>query len=302
MPNDLAGAIETIPILPSSVIPGAILGSSSGTRRGGPGSGHPPDIGRFSAEPAESAAPLPAVIDDILDDLRQEVGLGPPAAFLPARKAAPPASDAPGAAAPQSDFARRVAGQFGFLQRSARRWHRDPAHADDLVQDTVALALANAHLWRPDQPDCNLRGWLFAIMRNRFLSGALRARRSDTALDAIAADGECVPVAASLPEARLMMRDVQRALSLLPSRQRNAIRLVGVGGKSYEEAARLMGMTVAALRCHLSRGRERLRDLVDGRAAAARNMGIPSREVRAIDARNGSAKPSAASFPLPVLL
>ena len=64
-----------------------------------------------------------------------------------------------------------------------------------------------------------------------------------------------------------MMRDLERGLSLLPLAQRTAIRLIGVEGCSYDEAARLMDMTVAAVRCHLWRGRERLRELVEGSTA-----------------------------------
>jgi RNA polymerase sigma factor (sigma-70 family) len=169
---------------------------------------------------------------------------------------------------PQPDFARRVESELSFLRATARRWYRDRANIDDLVQDTVMQALANAHLWRTDQPESNLRGWLFTIMRNRFLAGMARSKRFDTALDAIAAADECVPAAPSRPEARLMMRDVERALLRLPKHQQTAIWLVGVEGRPYEEAARLMNMSVAAVRCHLSRGRERLHDMVEGRTAS----------------------------------
>ena len=185
----------------------------------------------------------------------------------PPSAAVPRAEPAPSGATP-GDFARRVENQLPFLRNAARYWHRDKANADDLVQDTIVRALANAHLWRPDQPESNFRGWLFTIMRNRFLAGLVRAKRSDTALDAIAAADECVPAVTSRPEARLMMRDLERGLSMLPLPQRTAIRLIGVEGCSYDEAARLMDMTVAAVRCHLWRGRERLRELVEGSTAS----------------------------------
>jgi RNA polymerase sigma factor (sigma-70 family) len=238
-----------------------------------------PGAGRRLSGEALRPAPLPCptatTIAKILDARRRELQLTPPAGFAAVREAvALPSAALPSAALPSeapkpegrvSDFARRVESQLPFLRNAARRWHRDKAHADDLVQDTVMQALANAHLWRGDQPDSNLRGWLFTIMRNRFLAGRIRWKRSETALDAIAAADECVPAVASRPEARLMMRDVERALALLPSRQRTAIRLIGIEGLSYDEAARLTGMTVAALRCHLSR--ERLREMVEGRTA-----------------------------------
>jgi RNA polymerase sigma factor (sigma-70 family) len=191
-----------------------------------------------------------------------------PQVFSAVHEAVPrPSIDLP-SDAPPGNFARCIENQLAFLRNAARRWHRDKAGADDLVQDTVVQALANAHLWREGQPESNLRGWLFTIMRNRFLAGRVRSKRSDAALDAIAAADECVPAAASRPEARLMMRDLERGLSLLSAPQRTAICLVGVEGRSYDEAARLMGLSVPAVRCHLARGRERLRKMVEGRTAS----------------------------------
>src|SRR4051794_8922061 len=231
-----------------------------------------PATGRFPIDGTVPPMLLPiSPAADLLEARRPGLQLGGPVAFWAVRELASPSAIAPRAepsgAAP-SDFARRVANQLPFLRNAARYWRRDKASADDLVQDTIMRALANAHLWRPDQPESNFRGWLFTIMRNRFLAGLVRAKRSDTALDAIAAADECVPAGASRPEARLMMRDLERGLSLLPLPQRTAIRLIGVEGCSYEEAARLMDMTVAAVRCHLWRGRERLRELVEGSTAS----------------------------------
>ena len=159
------------------------------------------------------------------------------------------------------DFDPRIASELPFLRRAARRWHRDKANADDLVQDTVVQALANARQW---QPDSNLRGWLFTIMRNRFLANVAKSKRSGLLLDTIGAAEGSPSLGSS--EARLVMRDLERALARLPERQQTAVRLIGIGGKSYEEAARLMEMSVAAVRCHLARGRERLRLMLEGRA------------------------------------
>src|SRR3954451_17125884 len=230
-----------------------------------------PATGRFpidgAVQPMLLRLPGSSAPADLLDVRRRELQLGGPVAFSVVHEPAPPSAVVPRAepapsGATSGDFARRVEHQLPFLRNAARYWHRDKANADDLVQETVVQALANAHLWRPDQPDSNFRGWLFTIMRNRFLAGLVRAKRSDTALDAIAAADECVPAVASRPEARLMMRDVERGLSLLPLPQRTAIRMIGIEGCSYEQAAQLMGLSVAAVRCHLWRGRERLRDMV----------------------------------------
>jgi len=63
-----------------------------------------------------------------------------------------------------------------------------------------------------------------------------------------------------------MLRDVERALRRLPSNQRTAVKFIGIDGKSYEEAAHLMRMSVAAVRCHLARGRKSVRTMVNGGA------------------------------------
>jgi DNA-directed RNA polymerase specialized sigma24 family protein len=77
-------------------------------------------------------------------------------------------------------------------------------------------------------------------------------------------------------ELRLLLRDLAASLRRLPPDQRSAVILIGVEveGKSYGEAAETMGTTIAAVRCHLARGRDRLRTAVRG--ADARRAFAPS--------------------------
>jgi len=158
-----------------------------------------------------------------------------------------------------SEFSRLVENEIPFLRRTVRRWHREKADADDLVQDTLVQALANEHLW---QPGSDLRAWLYTIMRNRFLAGSNKSARSASALREIAA-AEPAP-AAHASELRLLLRDLGAALLRLPSNQRSAVILIGVQEQSYDEAARTMGTSVGAVRSHLARGRDRLRTAVRG--------------------------------------
>lgn len=158
-----------------------------------------------------------------------------------------------------AEFAAQVAAEIPFLHRAVRRWHRQKSDADDLVQDTLVQALANAHLW---QPGTDLRAWLFTIMRNRFLAAMARSNRGAALLLVAAA---AAPVAADdTREVRLVLRDVGAALGRLPVKQRTALRLAGVEGKSYDEVAAAMGLSVGAVRCHLARGRDRLRAAMRG--------------------------------------
>src|SRR6266436_5285365 len=61
----------------------------------------------------------------------------------------------------------QIEAEIPFLRRVVRRWHREAADADDLVQETLLRALASAHLW---QPETSMRAWLSTIMRNQFLA------------------------------------------------------------------------------------------------------------------------------------
>jgi RNA polymerase sigma-70 factor (ECF subfamily) len=158
----------------------------------------------------------------------------------------------------QPDVSRQIENEIPFLRRAVRRWHRQPADADDLVQDTLVRALANAHLY---EPGSDLRAWLFTIMRNQFLAGAAKANRFVTMLRVFA---EADHGAGGDPsETRLVLRDVGGALRRLPSKQRVAVMLACIEGKSYEEVAEAMGLSVSAVRCHLARGRNRLRTAIE---------------------------------------
>jgi RNA polymerase sigma-70 factor, ECF subfamily len=160
---------------------------------------------------------------------------------------------------PSAGFARQVEQEIPFLRRTVRRWYREQADADDLVQDTLLQALANEHLW---QPGTDLRAWLYIIMRNRFLAGVNKSTRSASVLKEVA---EAVPSpAAHTSEFRLLLRDLGAALRRLSSNQRSAVLLIGVEGKSYAEAAENMGTSIGAVRSHLSRGRGRLKAAVQG--------------------------------------
>ena len=153
-----------------------------------------------------------------------------------------------------SEFSRQIVDEIPFLRRMGRRWHRARADADDLMQDTLVQALANAHLW---QPGSNLRAWLATIMRNEFLAAVTRSNRWTSALQAIAAvePGRV----GDAREARLTLRDVGAVLRRLPGKQRSAVLLVCVEGKSYEEVAKTVGGSIGAVRCDLARARDRLR-------------------------------------------
>jgi RNA polymerase sigma-70 factor, ECF subfamily len=166
-------------------------------------------------------------------------------------------------AMPTTEFAEQIIGEIPFLRRTVRRWHRHKPDAEDLLQETLMQALANAHLW---QPGSNLRAWLFTIMHHQFLAAVAKSKRAAALLQIC--DPKARGTTEDSRETRLVLRDVAAVLRRLPAKQRTALQLAGVEGKSYEEVAAAMGLSVGAVRCHLARGRGRLRAAVRGRDAA----------------------------------
>jgi RNA polymerase sigma-70 factor (ECF subfamily) len=64
------------------------------------------------------------------------------------------------------------------------------------------------------------------------------------------------------------MQAVLRALAALPDEQRQVLLLIGVEGFGYEEAAKMLNVPVGTVMSRLSRGRDRLRDMTEGRQGA----------------------------------
>src|SRR5205085_7763048 len=81
-------------------------------------------------------------------------------------------------------YATDAFGYLGTLNRAALRRTRDPAQAEDLVQDTYVRALRYQHSY---QTGTNMKAWLFAIMRNLFWDRFKGGRPDDVSLDG---DGE----------------------------------------------------------------------------------------------------------------
>jgi len=61
------------------------------------------------------------------------------------------------------------------------------------------------------------------------------------------------------------MVDLESALRMLPAEQREVILLVGLEQLAYKDVAVALGIPVGTVMSRLSRGRERLRELMEGR-------------------------------------
>jgi RNA polymerase sigma-70 factor (ECF subfamily) len=138
------------------------------------------------------------------------------------------------------------------LRRYARAMVKDRATADDLVQDTLVQAWSRMSQWREGS---DLRAWLFSIMHNLRIDqlrkpslnlSELEDEYSDTTMRETQSD-------------RLEVKDLENALQRLPEDQREILLLVALEGMSYQEVAQTLGIPIGTVMSRLSRGRERLR-------------------------------------------
>ena len=138
------------------------------------------------------------------------------------------------------------------LRRYARFLVREAGEADDLVQETLARALAALPQYRED---VNLRGWLFTIQRNLFYEQIRRRRTERVVLEGAApADEHSAPS----QHDHLDLADLTRHLFELPPLMREALVLVGAHGLSYDDAATICCVPVGTLKARVSRARVQL--------------------------------------------
>lgn len=151
---------------------------------------------------------------------------------------------------------RQVCAERDRLYRIAWSWCHDTHLADDLVQETLARALAKLDSLREED---RLQIWLTQILANLYRD-QFRRVQVDTGFD-----GEEIP-AADDPEAatdrgQLIVR-TRRAIGLLNDDQRQVLTLVDLAEFSYAETAAILDVPVGTVMSRLSRARQRIREIL----------------------------------------
>lgn len=144
--------------------------------------------------------------------------------------------------------------------------------ADDLVQDTVERAWRKLGQW---QRGGEMRPWLFSIMHNLHLD---QLRRPGLALQELD-DDSVLPAPERAPGQAIAIGEMDAALARLPLAQREVILLVALEQMPYEQVAATLDIPVGTVMSRLSRGRDKLRTLLDGRPAGSQGSGPPTLKV-----------------------
>ncbi|MFN3522938.1 MAG: sigma-70 family RNA polymerase sigma factor [Phenylobacterium sp.] len=161
-----------------------------------------------------------------------------------------------GDAAAQRDLLSELA---GLLRRYyGRRLGDGAADLEDLVQETLIAVHTRRASYDRAQP---FTAWAYAVARYKLIDHYRRRRvRASAPLedaDALFAPDES--------EAATASRDVERLLSALPPKQREAIRLTRLQGLSVAEAAEVSGQSESAVKVGVHRGLKTLMARLRGR-------------------------------------
>ena len=152
------------------------------------------------------------------------------------------------------------------LYNLARWLVRDPADAEDLVQETYLRASRAAHQF---QPGTNLRAWLFQILRNTFFTQYKRKRREPEASDPEVLDR--MPHTSGVintddrltgPADGTAGLDISAALDRLPEEYRSVVLLADLEDLRMGEIAAIMGCPVGTVKSRLFRARGMLQELL----------------------------------------
>jgi len=161
------------------------------------------------------------------------------------------------------------------LYSAAMRMARNPADAEDLVQEAYTKAFSAFHQYKPGT---NLKAWLYRILTNTYINLYRKRQReplqsnSDTIEDwqlARAESHTSKGLRSAEAEAldHLPDSDVKRALQSIPEEFRLAVYFADVEGFAYKEISDIMNTPIGTVMSRLHRGRRMLRDMLADYAA-----------------------------------
>jgi RNA polymerase sigma-70 factor (ECF subfamily) len=176
----------------------------------------------------------------------------------------PPAAD-------RTWFEREVLNALPQLYATALRFAKNTTDAEDLVADAVAKAWTHLDSLQERK---SVRGWLFRILSNTFISEcrARAIRPTLTSIEAETDEDAQFSIFERLHQPfllwwgnterefldKLVREDFERAVDALPAVYRMVVVMADVDGLSYGEIAAALDVPIGTVRSRLARGRSLL--------------------------------------------
>src|SRR5450631_3292097 len=174
--------------------------------------------------------------------------------------------------ADQATFADLAMEHMASLYTAALRMTRNPADAEDLVQETYLKAY---RAFGSFQEGTNLKAWLYKILTNTFINAyrSKKRRPEQTELDDVEElylyrrlGGLEAAAAGRSAEEEVMdlftEGEVKDAIEALPEQFRMAVILADIEGFSYKEIAEILDVPIGTVMSRIHRGRRQLQKLL----------------------------------------
>jgi len=177
-------------------------------------------------------------------------------------------------------FERVALPQLDAVYTTALRLTRNPDDAKDLLQETVLRAFRFFHQFTPGT---NCRAWMLTILYNNFRNSFRRGAREQLATtpetfdQAVEGQSTLADPARNNPEdllaGRMLGRQIEKALDVLPPEFREALLLVDVQDLDYQEVSDILQIPLGTVKSRVSRGRALMREALHELAAIRRKTG-----------------------------
>ena len=144
------------------------------------------------------------------------------------------------------------------LRRYARSLCPQVEDAEDLVQATLERALQKFHLWRSGS---NMKAWLHTIMHNLRVN-AVKKEAKNHSETRQGVDLDQIPDPTVAIALSPTLNDLETAMTRLSEKHREVLLLVGLEQFSYDEAARILGISNGTVMSRLHRARRQLHNML----------------------------------------